>query len=194
MKLTKLRTAPERAYKVPSCARAAGLGAGTASQLIPGVRQTKAGATRGAGLRLRILKEVVALSMAAVCLVGAGPPGTVQIYADGKLRGAFEPRGEPYASDGPSVLVYLDQQGVKTADGLAVTGFDFIGWPEGQGVRVQVLLLVPAKGEADSFIPEGRTERLARRYFISVLLAKGDEVVLSRMRELGVTPMKLRLR
>ena len=187
MKLTKLRAAPVRQAEVPPCALRRFAAARTASQLIPGVRQTRAG-------RLRFLEGVVALSMAAVCLIGAGPPGTVQIYADGKLRGAFEARGEPYASDGPSVLVYLDQQGVKTADGLAVAGFDFIGWPEGQGVRVQVLLLVPAKGEAESFIPEGKTERLARRYFISVLLAKGDEVVLSRMRELGVTPMKLRLR
>ncbi len=40
MKLTKLRTAPERQAEVPSCARAAMMGAGTASQLIPGVRQT----------------------------------------------------------------------------------------------------------------------------------------------------------
>ncbi len=40
MKLTKLRAAPERAYKVPPCARAVELDAGTASQLIPGVRQT----------------------------------------------------------------------------------------------------------------------------------------------------------
>ncbi len=40
MKLTKLRAAPERAYKVPPCARAARMGAGTASQLIPGVRRT----------------------------------------------------------------------------------------------------------------------------------------------------------
>ncbi len=40
MKLTKLRAAPERAYKVPPCARAGRMDAGTASQLIPGVRRT----------------------------------------------------------------------------------------------------------------------------------------------------------
>ncbi len=40
MKLTKLRAAPDRAYKVPPCAHAGKLDVGTASQLIPGVRQT----------------------------------------------------------------------------------------------------------------------------------------------------------
>ena len=40
MKLTKLRAAPVRQAEVPPCARAARMGAGTASQLIPGVRRT----------------------------------------------------------------------------------------------------------------------------------------------------------
>ncbi len=141
-----------------------------------------------------ILGRIVAFLMTGAVFVGASSSGTVQIYADGKLRGAFEPRGEPYATDGPSVSVYLEKRDVKAADGQVVTGFEFIGWPEGQGVRIQVFLLVPAQGEANSYLPEGKTERLARRYFISVLLAKGDEVVLGKMRELGVEPMRLRVR
>ncbi len=40
MKLTKLRAALERPDEVPPCARAARMNAGTASQLIPGVRWT----------------------------------------------------------------------------------------------------------------------------------------------------------
>ncbi len=40
MKLTKLVAAPERAYKVPPRARVGQSDAGTASQLIPGVRRT----------------------------------------------------------------------------------------------------------------------------------------------------------
>jgi hypothetical protein len=140
------------------------------------------------------LGRIVVFLMAGLAFGGSTPSGTVQIYADGKLRGAFEPRGEPYATDGPSVSVYLERRDVKAADGQVVTGFEFIGWPEGRGVRIQVFLLVPARGEANSYLPEGKTERLARRYFISVLLAKGDEVVLAKMQELGVEPMKLRLR
>lgn len=136
----------------------------------------------------------VAFVMGGLVFVGPTSSGTVQIYADGTLRGAFEPRGEPYATDGPSVAVYLEKRDVKAADGQLVAGFEFIGWPEGQGTRVQVFLLVPARGEANSYLPEGKTERLARRYFISVLLAKGDEVVLAKMRDLGVEPMRLRLR
>jgi hypothetical protein len=142
---------------------------------------------------MKTLGRLLAISMAGLALVGAAAVGTVQVYAGGKLRGAFEPRGEPYATDGPSVSVYLEKRNVKTSDGQAVTGFEFIGWQEGQGVRVQVFLLVPAKGAANTFLPDGKAELLARRYFSTVLLARGDEVVLAKMQELGVEPMKLRL-
>ena len=140
------------------------------------------------------LWRLVAMSMVSSALAGVASAEAVQVYAEGKLRGAFEPRGEPYAADGPSVSVYLEKREVKTADGQVLTGFEFIGWREGQGVRVQVFFLVPAKGEANAYLPEGKVERLARRHFSSVLLAKGDEVLLTKMRELGLEPMKVRLR
>lgn len=143
---------------------------------------------------MKILGRLVASLIAGLALMGAASGGTVQVYAGGKLRGAFEPRGEPYATDGPSVSVYLEKRDVKTADGQVVTGIEFIGWQEGQGVRIQVFLLVPGPGAANTYLPNGNAERLGRRYFSSVLLAKGDEVALVKMHELGVEPMKVRLR
>ena len=140
------------------------------------------------------LGRLVAIAVAALALVPTASADTVQVLADGKVRGMFEPRGKPYASDGPSVSVYLEKRDVKTADGRVVTGFQFSGWPEGGGVRVQVYLLVPGPGAANTYLPDGKAELLARRYFSSVLLAKGDEVVLDKMDELGVEPMKVRLR
>ncbi len=140
------------------------------------------------------LGRVAVIALAAAAVGAYASAETVQIYAGGKLRGAFEPRGQPYAADGPSVCVYLQRQDVKTTDGRVVAGFQFIGWQEGQGVRVQVFILVPAKGEANAFVPEGKTEPVGRRQLSSVLLAKGDEVVLGKMQELGVEPMKVRLR
>ena len=141
-----------------------------------------------------ILGRLVAISTVSLSLLGAESAGTVQVFAGGKLRGAFEPRGAPYGNDGPSVSVYLERRDVKTADGQVVTGLEFIGWREGEGVRVQVFLLVPAIGVPNTYLPDGKAERLARRYFSSVLLATGDQLVLSKMQELGVEPMKLRLR
>ncbi len=47
MQQTKLRTATVRQAEVPSCARAGQLDAGTASQLIAGVRPTDGGRTNG---------------------------------------------------------------------------------------------------------------------------------------------------
>ncbi len=111
-------------------------------------------------MRMQTSARVFVMLIAGWFVVGAAPAGTVQIYADGKLRGAFQPRGEPWATDGPSVSLYLEMQDVKTADGRPVAGFAFIGWPEGQGVRVQVLLLLPAKGEASSYVPEVRRSGL----------------------------------
>jgi hypothetical protein len=143
---------------------------------------------------MKTLGRLGASLIAGLALVGAASGGTVQVYAGGKLRGAFEPRGEPYATDGPSVSVYLEKRDVKTADGQVVTGIEFIGWQEGQGVRIQVFLLVPGPGAVNTYLPNGNAERLARRYFSSVLLAKGDEVALAKMHELGVEPMKVRLR
>ncbi len=140
------------------------------------------------------LGRIAVIALAAVAVGAYASGDTVQVYAGGKLRGAFEPRGQPYAADAPSVSVYLQRPDVKTTDGRVVTGFQFAGWPEGQGVRVQVFVLVPAKGEANAFVPEGGTEPVARRQLSSVLLAKGDEVVLGKMQELGVEPMKVRLR
>src|SRR5512144_1608930 len=64
----------------------------------------------GAGGRMETLRRLVAISMAGLALVGAASAATVQVYAGGRLRGAFEPRGEPYAADGPSVSVYLEKR------------------------------------------------------------------------------------
>jgi hypothetical protein len=49
MQLTKLRAAPERRDKVPPCARAARMDAGTASQLIRGVRAVRRPRSRWPG-------------------------------------------------------------------------------------------------------------------------------------------------
>jgi hypothetical protein len=141
-----------------------------------------------------LLRRLVASLAAGLVLVGVASGDTVQVHAGGKLRGAFEPRGKPNANDGPSVSVFLEKRDVKTADGQVVTALEFTGWQEGEGVRVQVFLLVPGLGAANTYLPNGNVERLARRYFSSLLLAKGDEVVLARMRELGLEPMRVRLR
>ena len=142
---------------------------------------------------MKTVGRIVAIFLVGAVVAGASAVGTVHVYAAGKLRGAFEPADKPYGTDGPSVSVYLEKRDVKTADGQVVTGLEFIGWQEGHGVRVRVFLLVPAQGAANTYLPEGKAERLERRYFDSVLLAKGDQVALGKMQELGVEPMKLRL-
>lgn len=135
------------------------------------------------------------LGVAGLTLVGNAQAASVQVYAEGKLRGAFTPRDAPYVDGGPSVSVYLlDNHDVRTRDGRAVTGFAFTGWRERKGVRVMVFLLIPAEGSPNTYLPGGKEEGLARREFSQHFVAPDGEVAVTKMRTLGVEPMVLRLR
>src|SRR4030095_15715811 len=71
----------------------------------------------------------------------------ISITAGAVQRGGFIPRPTPYSQGGPAVSVYLiDQKDVRTSDGLVITGFEFIGWTEGDATSVQIFALVPQKG------------------------------------------------
>jgi hypothetical protein len=101
-------------------------------------------------------KALWSTTVAVTCLIlllGAAsqPAMRVEVYTGDQLRGTFEPRAKPYSCGGPFLAVYLGDQTVKTADGKVVTGFGFVGWREGRGVRVQVFVMVPAEGQ-----PTGR--------------------------------------
>jgi len=138
---------------------------------------------------------VCILGVASAAFGGAAFGATVEIFAGGKLRGAFTPRAEPYSTGGPSARVSLfDNQTVKTADGKAVSGFEFVGWREGKRTRVKVFVLLPGKGQANTYIPGDQPERMARREFSSHLLGPADDVAISKMKELGLAPMLLRQR
>jgi len=75
-----------------------------------------------------------------------------------------------------------------------VSGFEFVGWREGKRTRVKVFVLLPGKGQANTYIPGDQPERMARREFSSHLLGPADDVAISKMKELGLAPMLLRQR
>src|SRR5258705_12121980 len=98
------------------------------------------------------MRQVAALvvsiaSVLAAASISAQTPTWVVIEAGGSERGAFIPRSAPYNEGGPTVGVYLfDRQNVRMSNGEALTGFEFLGWTEGTGIRVQVFALVPKEG------------------------------------------------
>ena len=117
----------------------------------------------------------------------------IAIDAGGKERGTFVPRDVPYTQGGPSVGVYLfDRQNVRTADGQALTGFEFIGWTEGTATRIQVFALVPKDGVRNAYMPGGDSRNLVRRDFATYLLAPGESHPVAEMTVLGIEPMVLR--
>jgi hypothetical protein len=159
--------------------------------LIRGVGRSQSG---GGGFMKSVWRGCV-LGIAGLVAVGSAHGATLQVYAGGKLRGAFTPGDAPHSTGGPSLSVYLlDQRDVKTADGKVVTGFAFTGWRERGGVRVQVFVLVPAEGSPNTYLPGGKEESLTRREFSRHLVGPTGEVAVTKMRELGVEPMVLRLR
>ncbi len=125
--------------------------------------------------------------------IGAQTQTWVVIEAGGNERGAFVPRSAPYTEGGPTVGVYLfDRQNVRTSDGQALTGYEFLGWTEGTGIRVQVFALVPKEGVPSTYTPNGDAMNLQRRDFASYLVRPGQSQSITEMTALGIPPMALR--
>jgi ABC-type phosphate/phosphonate transport system ATPase subunit len=89
--------------------------------------------------------------------------------------------------------VYLvDRQDIRMPDGQVLTGFDFIGWREDTGIRVQVFALVPKVGVANKYLPGGDSHNLTRRQFASYLVRPDESRAITEMKALGIEPMVLR--
>lgn len=117
----------------------------------------------------------------------------ISISAGSVERGGFIPRPVPYSEGGPAVSVYLiDHKDVRTTDGLVITGFEFIGWTEGDGTRIQVFALVPRKGAPNTYLPNGDGDLLERRDFASYRIFRDQGIAIGEMRDLGVDPMIIR--
>ena len=146
-----------------------------------------------------MMRKVMLVPAVCALLFASGPSMRAQartwirIDADGKERGSFVPRTAPYTKDGPSVGVYLvDRQDVRTPDGRALTGFEFIGWTEGAATRVVVFALVAKDGVPNTYLPDGDAGNLTRGDFATYLLRPGDSRSITEMKALGIEPMVLR--
>jgi hypothetical protein len=120
------------------------------------------------------------------------PDTFITISAGAVQRGGFIPRSTPYTQGGPAVSVYLfDRKDIRTSDGLIITGFEFIGWAEGDGTRVLVFALVPQKGAPNTYMPNGTADLLERRDFATYQILRDQGVAIAEMRDLGLEPMIL---
>lgn len=143
-------------------------------------------------LRLVLLCTVVALCGPAGTL-GAQSRSWVVATVSGQERAAFVPQGEPYLSGGPAVAVPVPAgQLVRLPSGEAVEGFEFIGWHEGDALRVVVRALIPLDPrEPPPALP--KQDRVERRQVATLLLRPGTRVAVERMRQLGATPVELQV-
>jgi hypothetical protein len=135
------------------------------------------------------------LSVFLVLAAGPGTPAiplqgqamTVHVVIDGKEEIGFVPREEPYTQGGPSVSFRVRDGQARTKDGLAVRGFAFIGWKEGDGYRVFAFVIVPPRPESTA----GGERRLD---FASVHVRPGEAIPLEKMKDIGLTPWTIRVR
>jgi hypothetical protein len=137
--------------------------------------------------------RIAAAALLLGTAVAAQTPTTwIAIRANGVERGAFAPRAAPYTQGGPSVSVYLfDRRDVRAPDGKIITGFEFIGWSEGENSRVQVFTLVPRDDAPNEYLANGNRELLSRRDLASYQIAQGQTVRIAEMTRLGIEPMVL---
>jgi len=144
------------------------------------------------------MRTSIALIVSLVCvcagtLTFAQQQTWIVIEAGGAERGGFVPKNAPYTEGGPTVGVYLfDRQNVRMPDGLALTGFEFLGWAEGTATRVQVFALVPKESVPNTYMPNGDAKNLRRRDFASYLVASGQSQAITEMTNVGIQPMVLR--
>ena len=141
---------------------------------------------------MKCVPLVTILAALSTTVVAQQTQTVIGITANGIERGSFIPRDTPYTQGGPAVGVYLvDRRDVRTSDGLVVTGFEFIGWTEGDGTRVQVFALVPRKGAPNTYMPNGDPDLLERRDFASYRIRSDQGIGIEEMRSLGIEPMIL---
>ena len=141
---------------------------------------------------MKCVPLVATLAALSTTVVAQQTQTVIGITANGIERGSFIPRDTPYTQGGPAVGVYLvDRRDIRTSDGLVVTGFEFIGWTEGDATRVQVFALVPRKGAPNTYMPNGNPDLLERRDFASYRILSDQGIGIQEMRSLGLEPMIL---
>lgn len=115
----------------------------------------------------------------------------------------YEANGEPIAGfsvaappSGPRDLTPRTmtrfRQDVRGTDNKWVRGLGFRAWPEGKGVRILVVLLIP-KNQASKTTPILRARDFDFAVLANFSLALGDEKTLEEMRPLGLAPQKVRV-
>jgi hypothetical protein len=149
-------------------------------------------------MRILAVSSVLTLSLAPQAPHPLG--STIVSVADGsgRVQGTFQPRPTPYREGArpPLRVPLVHQQDVVDAKGIAVTGFGFAAWIDGDVVRLQVLAMVPAPGAPNRYLwreSDDRDASLRMRPFSLHLLKIGQTVVIDAMKTLKVSPMRVTL-
>jgi hypothetical protein len=126
-------------------------------------------------------------------LLGAQSQQWVVVDVAQRERVAFVPQREPYTEGGPAVSILTPSgPALRLASGETVQGFEFIGWHEDAAIRVVVRALIP-RAPATSSATQPKHDQFERRQIGTMLLRSDETVKVERLRELGVSPVDLRV-
>lgn len=119
-----------------------------------------------------------ALIVASATLTAQDQQVWVNVLIKGKAVMGFVPAPDQSSQDQRGVDSAVDEAGARTKDGMSIRAFEFRGWKEGDGYRVEVFAIGPG---------------LKRIEFDSFLIKAGEERIISKMKDAGVTPWVIRV-
>ena len=128
------------------------------------------------------LLMVVMLVVCAGKSQAQGDDVWVNVLIGGKPAMGFIPATERSKSLEGGVRSEVQDANAKMRDGARVSAFEFKGWKERDGYRVLVLALVRTE-----------TGSLKSVEFDSLHVRAGQQVVLNKMKDVGVTPWTIRV-
>lgn len=136
--------------------------------------------------RVRELLTVLLVVAAGTSIAQEGEVW-VNVLIKGKAVMAFLPAESRSGHSQRGVCSEVDEAGAKTNDGLPIRAFEFTGWKDGGGYRVMVFAIVPTR-EAGSQGLCAEGTGFKRVAFEDLRLQSGKELVISKMKEAGMTP------
>ena len=119
----------------------------------------------------------------------------VVVDVAGQERVSFVPQQAPYTTGPPSVSVPVPPADTARTVYSAVEAVEFIGWREGEAVRVMVRALSPraADGAGVERVARPEGDLYERRDIASLVVKPGEATPVATLRELGFSSVNLRI-
>jgi hypothetical protein len=134
----------------------------------------------------------VMLSAATATAVAQDRQVWINVLIKGKVVMGFLPAEDRSTHSSRGVCAEVEEAGARTQDGQPIRALDLTGWKEGEGYRVLVFAIVPARGEPGSQGLCSEGTGFKRVEFADLRVRAGRDITILKMRDAGMTPWVIR--